>query len=197
MPTARGQNDGTGELPAHAICVFRGAIFDVWQWEQEMYDGSKAIFEKIRRPDTVVVIPTVGNSVLTLLQEQPDWVSPKTSVVGGRCDWGEDPLNAAKRELLEETGYTSDHWTHWKGVRPYGKLLWTVHTYIARNCVYRQAPQPDHGEKIEVRPASFDEFLALADDQNFYEHELVTDLVRARFDPTARENLHTLLFEAR
>jgi len=31
--------------------------------------------------------------------------------VGGYLEPGENPLSAARRELLEETGHESDHWT--------------------------------------------------------------------------------------
>ena len=44
-------------IPANAKKVFHGVIFDVYQWEQEMFDGTKEIFEKLKRPDTVVVFP--------------------------------------------------------------------------------------------------------------------------------------------
>ena len=44
-------------MPEHAKKVFSGVMFDVYQWEQEMYDGSTATFEKLTRPDTAQVIP--------------------------------------------------------------------------------------------------------------------------------------------
>jgi ADP-ribose pyrophosphatase len=34
------------------------------------------------------------------------------ATVGGYLEQNEDPLTAAKRELLEETGYESNHWVH-------------------------------------------------------------------------------------
>ncbi len=42
-------------MPDHARRVFRGEVFDVYQWEQEMFDGSKAVFEKLIRQDTVII----------------------------------------------------------------------------------------------------------------------------------------------
>ena len=47
-------------LPENAKLVFKGIIHDIYQWEQEMFDGSKATFERIRRPDTTAVIAVVG-----------------------------------------------------------------------------------------------------------------------------------------
>lgn len=38
-------------IPENAKLVFKGKIFDTYQWEQEMYDGSRVTFEKIKRPD--------------------------------------------------------------------------------------------------------------------------------------------------
>ena len=32
-------------IPENAKKVFTGQVFDVYQWEQEMFDGSKATFE--------------------------------------------------------------------------------------------------------------------------------------------------------
>ena len=59
-------------MPENAKCVFKGEIFDVYQWEQEMYDGTKATFEKLKRPDTVVVFPVLPDGQIILTeQEQP------------------------------------------------------------------------------------------------------------------------------
>ena len=61
------------KIPVGAKCVFRGVVFSVWQWKQKMFDGSFAIFEKLKRPDTVNVIAIVGPKILLLKQKQPDW----------------------------------------------------------------------------------------------------------------------------
>ncbi len=181
-------------IPPNAKRVFKGTIFEVWQWEQKMYDGSVEIFERLKRPNTTQVIPVVGDKILIQTQEQPDRPQPFSSLPGGRCYWEEDPLVAAKRELMEETGYESNDWTLWKQQNPVEKIEWTVYTYIARNCVQKKAPQLDAGEKITTQLINFEEFLMLSEDPLFYEKELAGVLLRARFDPKAKEEFHKLLF---
>ena len=182
-------------IPDNAKRVFEGKIFEVWQWEQKMFDGSVEIFEKLKRPNTAVAIPIIGDKILVQTQEQPDSLKPFSSLPGGRCDKGEDFLSAAKRELLEETGYESDDWTLWKEIDPVGKIEWTFYAYIARNCVKKQDPHLDAGEKIITRLVDFEEFLMLSEDPSFSEKELAVYLIRARFDSKAKEELYNLLFQ--
>ena len=182
------------KIPPKAKCVFQGKIFEVWQWEQKMYDGSVAIFERLKRPNTAEVIAVVGDKILIQLQEQPDSATPFQSFPGGRCEKDEDPLEAAKRELLEETGYGAEDWMLWKEQNPVGKIEWTVYTYIARNCVKKQDPQLDAGEKITLRLVSFEEFLELSEDPTLYEKELIGNLLRARYDEKVKGELRKLLF---
>ncbi|PIU16305.1 hypothetical protein COT20_00555 [bacterium (Candidatus Gribaldobacteria) CG08_land_8_20_14_0_20_39_15] len=181
-------------IPSHAKMVFKGKIFEVWQWEQKMFDGSTTVFERLKRPNTAQVVATVGDKILLQTQQQPDKTAPFPSVPGGRCDEGEEPLRAAKRELLEETGYVSDDWTLWQKQNPVGKIQWTVYTFIARNCQKQQEPHLDPGEKITSRLIDFDEFLMLSEDPHFYDKSLVMPLFRARFDEKAKAELKTLLF---
>jgi len=181
-------------LPAHARRVFKGVIFEVWQWEQKMFDGSVQTFERLKRPNTAVVIPTVGNKILLQLQEQPHSPRPFASFPGGRIEEGEDPLVGAKRELIEETGYKSDDWFLWRELDPVSKIEWTIYSYIARDCRKTGEPKLDAGEKITTRLIDFEEFLTLADDPSFYEKELAGTLLRARYDPRARRELQQLLF---
>lgn len=47
------------KIPSHAVKVFSGVIFDVYQWQQELFNGETATFEALRRPSTVVIIPVV------------------------------------------------------------------------------------------------------------------------------------------
>ncbi|MHB1022027.1 MAG: NUDIX hydrolase [Acidobacteriaceae bacterium] len=74
----------------------------------------------------------------------------------GRKEPGEDTLPAAKRELLEETGYTSKRWT--KLVRYFaspGFLGVWMQVYIARSIVAGEAqPESDENIHIELMPLS-------------------------------------------
>lgn len=180
-------------LPSSAKRVFKGKIFEVWQWEQEMFDGSIETFEKLKRANTALVIPIVGGKILIQEQEQPDKPGPFLSLPGGRLEEGEDPLKGAKRELLEETGYMSDDWQLWKELTPFTKTVWTVYIYIARNCHKGGGQQLDAGEKIKIKFIGFEDFLLLSEDETFYERELVPFLYKMRLHPDQKEEFRNLL----
>lgn len=181
-------------LPKNAKRVFEGVIFEVWQWKQKMFDGSFETFEKLKRADTVNIIGTVGEKIIVLRQKQPDWEEYKVAVPGGRVDKGETPLQAAKRELFEETGYVSDNWILWKKRNPYGKMIWTVYNFIARDCKYIRKPATDAGERIKTRIVNFKEFLMFSERPDFHEGELKYSLLRARHDRKYRKGFKKLLF---
>ena len=181
------------QLPPQAQMVFKGQIFETWQWEQQLYDGSTAVFERLKRTNTAEVIAVVGDKICVQRQEQPGY-GEFLSLPGGRCDAGEELLPAAKRELLEETGYASNNWELFKEYQPYSKIIWTIGVFIAHNCAFAQEPQLDGGEKITNQLLTFDEFLQLPDEPAFRNMALVTDLLRARYENQKREALRALLF---
>lgn len=119
-------------LPEHAKKVFSGKLFDVYQWEQELYDGGKATFEKLKRPDTVIVFPVLDNGKILLTHQEQPGQALFIGTPGGRVDEGEDVLEAAKRELLEETGYEASELILWDARQPFTKIDWAVYTFIAK-----------------------------------------------------------------
>ncbi len=93
-------------LPDRASLVFKGKIFNVYQWEEKGYDGQTMIFEKLSRPDTAAIIAVTQDKKIVLTkQEQPARLRPFVGLIGGRVDEGETILQAASRELLEEAGF--------------------------------------------------------------------------------------------
>jgi len=167
-------------------------IFDVYQWEQEMFDGSKATFEKLKRPDTVVVFPVLPDGKILLLEQEQPGREPFISTPGGRVDEGEDILSAAKRELLEETGYEADEYFLWDAQQPVSKIEWAVYTFIAKGLKKVAEMNPDAGEKLKLMPVSFDELIDIAVGKNFSEREIVTKFIEAKYDPKKKEELKEL-----
>jgi len=182
------------DFPPHAKKVFQGKIFEVWQWEQKMFDGSTQIFERAKRPDTVEVIATVSDKIILLHQEQP-LRDPFFSMPGGAADHGDTLLHEIKRELLEETGYASNDWEFWQTRGgSVARVLYSVHHFIARNCEKLHEPKPDPGEKISLRLITFDEFLALSEEPRFRGLLLSRFLLELRLDSKKRDEFRRLLF---
>jgi len=180
-------------LPANAKKVFDGVIFDVYQWEQEMFDGSTETFEKLKRPDTVVVFPITNDGKIILTKQEQPGKEPFIGAAGGRVDPGEGILDAAKRELLEESGYEAQEFTLWKSLQPVSKIEWAVYVFIARGLNKVADLNLDAGEKIELMPVDFDEFLEIAMQENFYEEEIYRDVVEAKLNPSKKKELRQLL----
>lgn len=60
------------KIPLNARRVFKGIIFDVYQWEQKMFDGSFKTFEMLKRLNTVEIIAIQNNKILLSKQSQPN-----------------------------------------------------------------------------------------------------------------------------
>src|SRR3990167_6588616 len=149
-------------IPPNAKKVFEGIIFDVYQWEQKLFDGSVAIFEKLKRPDTVVVFAVLDDGRIILTEQEQPGKPAFIGGAGGRVEKGEDVLEAVKRELLEETGYTASEFVLWQAEQPISKIDWTVYVFVAKGLQKVADLNLDAGEKLKLKFVSFDEFIDTA-----------------------------------
>lgn len=180
------------QMPEDATLVFRGKLFDVYQWQQQMYDGTYQTFEKLKRPDTVVVFAVLDDgSILLTKQEQPG-KSLFIGAAGGRVDEGEEIEEAAARELLEETGYRAKELILWHSEQPVSKIDWAVYTFIAKGLEKVDEQRLDAGEKITLHPVTFDEFIDTALRNEFTEREIVKYIYEAKIDKQKLEELREL-----
>ncbi|OGE76116.1 MAG: hypothetical protein A3C85_02435 [Candidatus Doudnabacteria bacterium RIFCSPHIGHO2_02_FULL_48_21] len=172
------------KIPENAKRVFKGEVFEIYQWDQKMFDGSTKTFEMAKRPDTVLVILTANGKILVAKEEQPNF-KRDFGFAGGKVDDGEEPLIAAKRELMEEAGMQSDDWELLKTYEPFNRVDWNIHVFVARNAVKVREHSQESGEKIEFYEMDFDEF---ADKVSLQEWgEFANEILRMKLDGRLEE----------
>lgn len=182
-------------IPENANKVFSGVLFDVYQWQQELFDGSTATFEMVRQQDTAEVLAIHDGKIMIQEQRQPN-DRQFLCLPGGRIEAGEDALAGAKRELLEETGFISKDWSLYHHREAHGHVQRNFYVYIARDCSFLQEQQLDPGEQIRVRWVSLDELIELVDTGVLtrMEYDLRINLIRAKYHAQSKEELKNALF---
>jgi 8-oxo-dGTP pyrophosphatase MutT (NUDIX family) len=151
-------------LPPEAKRVFTGQIFDVYQWKVKMPNGSEKTFEMLKRPDTVKVL-SVKDDRLVVLHERPIEGGQYYNLPGGRHDReNETELDAARREVLEETGLTFGTWELLYVDQSQPKIDYLLYLFLATDPQGQISPRRDDAERITMSFLTFDEVKRLLND---------------------------------
>lgn len=160
-----------------------------------MYGGTTKTFERITRRDSVRVIGVMPDKkILLVWDEQPDREG-LLDMAGGQIDDGETPEQAAHREFLEETGYSVGTLTPITTQKMPGRVVLSNYYFVGRGLVKQAEPQQSPGEKIALRVFTFDEFLALGQDETLRDMRIRITLLEAQLDPKKKDMLYKLLYE--
>src|SRR6202140_1033759 len=138
-----------------SVEVYRGPAF--WVTTDQVLEptGVRGRRDIVRHPGSVVILAVDESRgeprVLLVRQYRHAAQQYLWELCAGRIDKGENELAAAKRELLEETGYTA---TRWKKILNFyaspGFVAETMSIYLARGLRPGTA-QPEEDEVIEIK----------------------------------------------
>ena len=126
-------------------------------------DGAvKDPYYVIERPDAAIVFPlTESGEVVLVRQYRPAIDRIELGLPAGLVEEGEEPEKAARRELLEETGYAGGEWESLGALAssPSLKDNW-AHLYLARGVKHTAHQQPDEYERLEIVLVPVEEIIA-------------------------------------
>ena len=137
--------------------LFKGKLLHAWRDTVKLPDGGTATREFIVHPGAVVIVPLLDDGRV-LLERQFRYPVQQVMIEfpAGKLDvTGEDELACAKRELLEETGYTAREWAHAGELHPViSYSTEVIDIWFARGLVDSGKRSLDQGEHLDVFTAT-------------------------------------------
>ena len=132
--------------------LFTGPIFEVHRDTMIEPGGVRVTRDLVVHSKSVVVMPIFPDGrILLIRQYRHAPAGFMWELVAGRVDEGEQPLSAARRELLEETGYSAKRFRKLLEFFPSpGFLSESMIIYAAEGLTAGQA-QPEEDERITAR----------------------------------------------
>ena len=131
--------------------VYNGKVVFVDYDNIETSDGHKSFREVIRHPGGVVIVAEKDSeTILMVKQFRYPLKQVSLELPAGKLEYGENPDDACKRELEEETGYIAKTW------KSLGYIYTTpgicdekLYLYYAKDLTFTK-PNPDEGEIIQA-----------------------------------------------
>ena len=145
--------------------VFEGKLVKVNRLEVILPDGKPAMREAVRHPGASAVVPVDENGNVTLVRQ---YRAPIADVLleipAGKLDFpGEDRLEAAKRELREETGFIAENWVHLTDIVTTPGFCDEVISIFLATGLTAGDDEPDEDEFLNVVKMPLKELLEMAD----------------------------------
>ncbi|MWV45002.1 NUDIX domain-containing protein [Paenibacillus sp. HJL G12] len=144
------KNAKLDEVTVSTKPVFEGKVISLQIDTVQLPDGSTASREIIKHPGAVAVLAVHAGKIVMVDQFRQAMGRCELEIPAGKLEKGEDPLEAAKRELQEETGYVC------KNIRLLHSFYTSpgfadeiIHLYVADE-LESGAAAPDEDEFLEL-----------------------------------------------
>jgi ADP-ribose pyrophosphatase len=140
--------------------AFEGTLLRVYADKVRSADGHIGTREYIRHPGAVAIVPLLSDGRV-VLERQFRYPLKRTVIEfpAGKIDADESPLQCARRELLEETGYRAGKWSYLGGL--HNAIAYSdekIEIFLAEELVHEGATL-DAGETLEVFAEQWQQLL--------------------------------------
>ena len=139
------------EVELASEVVYEGVFLKLRRDRARMPDGAERVREYVVHPGASAMVPIFPDgSVLVERQFRYPLREVFVEIPAGKLDPGETPLQTARRELVEETGYTATQWAHLTRIHPaIGFATEVIDIFLCRELT-QVGRELDHGEFVDI-----------------------------------------------
>ncbi len=140
--------------------MWSGKIFDVERMEVKLPNGRCSVRDVVRHCGAVAIVALTENGKIALVRQYRTALDRVTvEIPAGKMDPGEEPLDCAKRELKEETGFVAGRIAYLTTIATSGGFTdELIHIYLATQLSFEGA-QPDEDEFLNVELVDVQELV--------------------------------------
>lgn len=145
--------------------IRHGRVFEITVENVTLDNGVTIDLEVIRHPGAAAIVPLLEDHRVVMLKQYRHAVGRYMwEIPAGTVDGKESPMACARRELVEETGYSAATWETLGAVQPVpGYSDETIHLFLARDLTPARQDL-DADEILEVHPLPLDQVVAMIAD---------------------------------
>lgn len=141
-------------------------------------NGKEAKREYVTHPGGVCVLPILNNKIIMEKQFRYPFDQVLLELPAGKLNKGEDPIEAAKRELEEETGYRCEKLISLGAIYPsVGYTNEIIHLYAADE-LFKSEQNLDEDEILDVVYMDKDEVLKMIENDQIRDAKTIIALLK-------------------
>jgi len=158
--------------------IFQGKLINLFLDIVRLPNGKTGTREWIDHPGAVCVVPVLPSGEICLIRQYR--YGPKQEFIeipAGKLDRNEEPIDCAKRELIEEVGYSAGKLTYLTKIYPAigfsNEVMWM---YLGEDLV-KTKRQLDSDEFLELAPFSIEEAYSMVKSQTIVDVKTIIGIM--------------------
>ena len=168
------------EKTINSQLIFDGRVVKLYKDKIELPTGQESLREVVKHSGGVVIFAKKEDKVLLVKQFRYPMKEVLYELPAGKLEKGEDPFEAAKRELEEETGYCANKWTDLGYVYTSpGYSDEKLYLYMAEDLKFTHC-HPDEGEILQALEYGYEDVLKMVANGEINDAKTLCAIMRAQ-----------------
>jgi 8-oxo-dGTP pyrophosphatase MutT (NUDIX family) len=157
-----------------------GRVFKLYSENITLENGVTTTIDILRHPGAAAIVPMLNADTLILLRQYRHAVGDFIwEIPAGTLDEGESPMDCAKRELIEETGFSASGWDELGAIVPVpGYSDERIRIYLATDLA-PAVQNLDRDELLAVHHVGVKEALQMVYSREIFDGKTITGLLLA------------------